>query len=59
MVVDEEEDILKLIRIRLTRHDQSTVTLANPIVALKKFSHNHQGYMLVLTDVSMPGMSGL
>ena len=58
-MVDDEEDILKLIRIGLTRHDHSTVTFPNPTVALKKFSHNHQGYMLVLTDVGMPGMSGL
>jgi CheY-like chemotaxis protein len=50
---------LKLIRIGLTRHDHSTVTFPNPTVALKKFSHNHQDYMLVLTDVRMPGMSGL
>jgi CheY-like chemotaxis protein len=59
MVVDDEEDILKLIRIGLTRYNQSTVTLPNPTVALKKFSHNHHDYMLVLTDVRMPGMSGL
>jgi DNA-binding NtrC family response regulator len=58
-VVDDEDDILKLIQIGLTRHDHSIVTFPNPTVALRKFSHNHQDYMLVLTDVRMPGMSGL
>lgn len=59
MVIDDEQDILKILRSGLVRYGHKVMTFADPILALKELSVNHLDYKLILTDVRMPGMSGI
>ncbi len=58
LVVDDEQPILKLIAI-LLKPEHSVITAESGIEALAIFeSYPHQ-FDLIVTDVTMPGMSGL
>ena len=59
MAVDDEQDILRVIRSGLTRYGHSVVAFSDPLVALEELVHHRQDYVLLLTDIRMPGMTGL
>ena len=59
MVVDDEHDILKILRSGLVRYGHKVMTFADPLLALNELQVSHADYKLVLTDVRMPGMSGI
>jgi DNA-binding NtrC family response regulator len=59
LVVDDEEDILRVIRSGLKKYGHKVVTISNPSEALEEFRLNQQSYVLLLTDVRMPGLSGI
>ncbi len=58
MVVDDEYDIVHVIRRHLEKWGYSVDTFTNPLFALKMFKENPGRYALVLTDLSMPEMRG-
>ena len=58
LVVDDERPILKLIAIVL-RPDHSVVTAESGIEALAIFESYPRQFDLIVTDVTMPGMTGL
>jgi len=55
LVVDDEKDILELLKYNLTREGYSVITAPNGLVALEKLSLNPD---LVILDVMMPQMDG-
>ncbi len=59
MVVDDEQDILQVLRLGLSRYGHKVMTFSDPQLALKEFELNHQDYRLVLSDLRMPGVSGI
>jgi CheY-like chemotaxis protein len=59
MIVDDEADILRIIKQWLERWDFEVDIFNDPEKALAHFQQNRALYSLVLTDVRMPAMSGL
>jgi len=59
MVVDDEFDIVMIIRRYLEKWGYDVDTFTNPIYALEVFKANSGRYSLVLTDIRMPEMSGI
>ncbi|MGO9094988.1 MAG: response regulator [Bryobacteraceae bacterium] len=58
LVVDDERPILKLIA-TLLRSEHSVITAESGIEALAIFESYPNQFDLIVTDVTMPGMSGL
>jgi two-component SAPR family response regulator len=59
MVVDDERDILNILRSGLVRYGHKVMTFSDPTLALNELSIHHLDYKLLLTDVRMPGISGI
>jgi DNA-binding NtrC family response regulator len=59
MVVDDETDILRVVKTYLERWGFVVDVFDNPEKALAHFQQNRALYSLVLTDIRMPAMSGL
>lgn len=59
MIVDDEPDLLRMIEMYLKAWGFDVDTFSDPIKALAHFQTNPTLYSLVLTDIRMPGMSGL
>jgi two-component SAPR family response regulator len=59
MIVDDEQDILQILRSGLTRYGHKIMTFSDPVLALKEFEVHHSDCSLVLTDIRMPSMSGV
>lgn len=59
-IVDDEEDIIILFRDALAGIEGITVfTFTNPILALEHFQMNQHAYVLVISDLRMPGLNGM
>ena len=56
LVIDDEEDIIRLLRYNLEKEGYSVDTAPNGIDALKKAGTN--SYDLIILDIMMPGMDG-
>ncbi|MGE5633671.1 MAG: response regulator [Deltaproteobacteria bacterium] len=59
LLVDDEKDILDLFTEYLTSNGLKTISFQNPIEALNFLNGNINNCSLVITDYSMPQMSGL
>ena len=59
MIVDDEHDILQILRAGLARYGHRVMVFSDPQLALKEFEIHHSDYDLVLTDIRMPLMSGI
>lgn len=59
LFVDDEEAILKLVKKHLNRLGYKVKTTSKPGKALKKFKSHPEKYNLVITDMTMPQMTGL
>lgn len=57
MAVDDEPDILEVIKLILARHDLKVDTFTSPFDALEKLRKEH--YDLVLSDIRMPLLNGI
>lgn len=58
-MVDDEPDILLLIKSALRRYGHDIEAFSEPILALGHFQQSYRDYSLLLVDIRMPGMSGL
>ncbi|MBD3669663.1 MAG: ABC transporter substrate-binding protein [Gammaproteobacteria bacterium] len=58
LVVDDEPTITELLTEILSIHQMQTETYNDPILALEQFSRDPDAYSLILTDQTMPGMTG-
>lgn len=59
MVVDDEFDIIAIIRRYLEKWGFDVDTFTNPVYAYEVFKANPDRYSLLLTDIRMPEMSGI
>ena len=59
MVIDDDMDILQVMRRTLEKWGYSVETFANPHYALQKFKQKPNSFSVVLTDIQMPEMNGI
>ena len=59
LIVDDEPDILTIFKQSLEKAGYSTYGFVNPSAALEHYLQNPQSYQIIISDVRMPGMSGL
>jgi DNA-binding NtrC family response regulator len=59
MVVDDEYDVLYIVRKHLERWGFEVDTFSDPHHAFQVFKQNQDRYSVVLTDIRMPEMSGI
>ena len=58
LLLDDEFDIVALIKQSLQRAGLHVYAFTDPLLALEHFKLNCKHYILVLSDVRMPGMDG-
>ena len=58
MIVDDEADIVEIIKRFLGRQGYSVFGFTNPFVALEQFKLESKKYRLVISDIRMPAMNG-
>ena len=59
LVVDDDSDIAHVIKQGLLKNRFLVSAFTNPEEALKTFQANSDDYCLMLSDIRMPGMSGI
>ena len=59
MIIDDEEDILTLFNDFLQRQGYSVAIFTDALLAVQEIQKKPQEYSLVITDIRMPGISGL
>ncbi|MEW6604464.1 MAG: response regulator [Thermoproteota archaeon] len=59
MIVDDELDILHVVRKYLEKWGFKVDTFSDPSVAFQRFKQDPNAYSLCLLDIRMPGMSGI
>jgi CheY-like chemotaxis protein len=59
MVVDDEEDILQVLRLAFDMGKYPTETFANPLEALQKFKGYPESFSLLLIDIRIAPMDGI
>ncbi|HLE12409.1 MAG: hypothetical protein A2504_01365 [Bdellovibrionales bacterium RIFOXYD12_FULL_39_22] len=58
LFVDDEESICSVIKLILTKNGHNVVTMPNGVVALAEFQKNPKKFDLLITDMTMPYMTG-
>jgi DNA-binding response OmpR family regulator len=58
LVLDDEFDIVALLKHSLQKHGYHVFGFTDPLMALEHFMLNCTGYYLVISDVRMPVMNG-
>ncbi len=59
MIIDDDQDILNLFNDFLSKRGYDVVTYLDPLVAVKEIEDNPHRYSLIITDLRMPGISGI
>jgi DNA-binding response OmpR family regulator len=59
MIIDDDEDILKLFSDFLSKEGFDIEPYLEPLKALKEVENNPSRYSLIITDIRMPGISGI
>ena len=59
LIVDDEYDIVQVLKLGLQQNGFLVDTFTNPQEALQSFKSNAESYCLLLSDVRMPGLSGM
>ncbi len=59
LIVDDQRDIVDLVKILLQKEGYDVHEFYDPFMALEYFRENFKNFALVITDVKMPGMSGI
>jgi PAS domain S-box-containing protein len=58
LLIDDEDSLVRLGTIMLTRQGYRVTGCTDPAAAVKQFQREPQSFDAVVTDLSMPGMSG-
>jgi two-component SAPR family response regulator len=58
LVVDDEYDIVNLIKQSLQKNGRKVSSFTDPVMALEDFKINCKNCSLILSDIRMPGMNG-
>jgi CheY-like chemotaxis protein len=59
MVVDDERDILSLVESVLKKYHYIVEAYSDPLKALDSYLRNPSRYILIITDIRMPGLTGI
>ena len=59
LIVDDEYDIVQVLKLGLQQNGFLVNAFTNPQEALQSFKSNAESYCLLLSDVRMPGLSGM
>ena len=59
LVVDDDSDIVYVLKLGLQQNGFLVDTFTNPEQALQSFKSNAESYCLLLSDIRMPGLSGM
>jgi DNA-binding response OmpR family regulator len=59
MIIDDDQDILNLFTDFLQKEGYDVVSYLDPIEALNEIEEKPQRYSLLITDIRMPGISGI
>jgi DNA-binding NtrC family response regulator len=59
LIVDDEEELAGLYRQFLASMGFDTISFTKPLMALEHYQKNPYKYSLVVTDLRMPGISGI
>jgi DNA-binding NtrC family response regulator len=59
LVVDDDYDIVQVLRLGLQKNGFLVDAFTNPEEALQRFKSNTEAYCLVLSDIRMPVLSGI
>jgi DNA-binding NtrC family response regulator len=59
LVVDDDSDIIQVLKLGLLKNGFLVNSFTNPEEALQNFKSNAEAYCLMLSDVRMPEMSGI
>jgi DNA-binding response OmpR family regulator len=57
-VVDDDFDILNIIKLYLQKAGLNVFGFTDPNLALEHFRINYKDYILIVSDIRMPGMNG-
>ena len=58
LIVDDEFDIVSLIKGSLQKHGFNTLAFTDPLLAFEHFQSNSEDFELVIADIRMPSMNG-
>jgi DNA-binding response OmpR family regulator len=59
MIIDDEYDIVHIVRKHLENWGYSVDTFTDPLFAFQMFKDNPDRYSIILTDIRMPEISGI
>ena len=59
LIVDDEPDVLTVFKKSLEKEGYFTYGFVNPAAALEHFRQNPKEYRVIVSDIRMPGLSGL
>jgi two-component system cell cycle response regulator CpdR len=59
LVVDDEIDLGLILKQFLQGFGFNVVSFTNSLLAFEHLKHNHKNYSLIITDLRMPGISGI
>ncbi|MFZ0511768.1 MAG: response regulator, partial [Candidatus Nitrosopolaris sp.] len=59
LLLDDEYDIVNILKAGLEKYGLNIFGFTDPMLALEHFRLNTREYSLVVSDLRMPGMSGL
>jgi DNA-binding NtrC family response regulator len=59
LIVDDDFDIVQVLKMGLVKNGFSVEAFTNPQEALQSFKSDVESYCLVLSDVRMPALSGI
>lgn len=59
LVIDDDEDILNLFSGFLRKQGYSVTSYLDPLKAVEEIHRRPQKYSLIMTDIRMPGISGI
>ena len=59
LVIDDDEDILNLFSDFLRKEGYGVTSFLDPLKALEEIDRRPQRYSIIITDIRMPGISGI
>jgi DNA-binding NtrC family response regulator len=59
LIVDDDPDIVQVLKMGLLKNRFLVEAFTNPEEALQSFKSNAESYCLVVSDMRMPGLSGM
>jgi DNA-binding NtrC family response regulator len=59
LVVDDDPDIVQVLKLGLVKNRFQVDAFSNPNEALQRFKSNADSYCLVVSDIRMPALSGI